>query len=281
MGTWNVQDVVGTQTIGTTEVTFKPQGELSVKPPMQGLRWRLDPGPTHLDTCTFQVLSDDGAILQYKGYVDRGSRLEARVSKRAVTMRGGVSFLMRDAEGSGGSFGDDYWDDMLPMNYKSGTTKFIMTRDVDGSAAIVEEYSSGSTGARTDLKCPPVVEGEREILDGPSGPILVTQVAGSYYAVDATCPHLNLPMKKGKITIEEGKEPTLTCSFHNSCFEMKTGKCTQWVTGALGTENELIADIMSNLGSEKKDIVTYHVTKEEDGSLRVTSEVPEASKIAA
>lgn len=33
---------------------------------MQGLRWRLDPGPTHLDTCTFQVLSDDGAILQYK-----------------------------------------------------------------------------------------------------------------------------------------------------------------------------------------------------------------------
>lgn len=56
---------MGTQTIGSTEVTFKPQGELSVKPPMQGLRWRLDAGPTHLDTCTFQVLSDDGAILQY------------------------------------------------------------------------------------------------------------------------------------------------------------------------------------------------------------------------
>jgi hypothetical protein len=65
VGTWNVQDVVGTQIIGSTQVTFKPQGELSVKPPMQGLRWRLDPGPTHLDTCTFQVLSDDGAILQY------------------------------------------------------------------------------------------------------------------------------------------------------------------------------------------------------------------------
>ena len=65
MGTWDVQDVVGTQTIGSTKVSFKPQGELSLKPPMQGLRWRLDPGPTHLDTCTFQVLSDDGAILQY------------------------------------------------------------------------------------------------------------------------------------------------------------------------------------------------------------------------
>jgi len=117
VGVWSVQDVVGTQTIGTTDVVFEPQGELSVKPPMQGLRWRLDPGPTHLDTCTFQVLSDDGAILQYKGFLDRGSRLEARVSKRSVTMRGGVSFLMRDAEG--------YWDDMVPMNFNSGTTKFI------------------------------------------------------------------------------------------------------------------------------------------------------------
>jgi len=117
VGVWSVQDVVGTQTIGTTYVVFEPQGELSVKPPMQGLRWRLDPGPTHLDTCTFQVLSDDGAILQYKGFLDRGSRLEARVSKRSVTMRGGVSFLMRDAEG--------YWDDMVPMNFNSGTTKFI------------------------------------------------------------------------------------------------------------------------------------------------------------
>jgi hypothetical protein len=35
VGTWNVYDLVGTKSIGSTEVTFKPQGELSVKPPMQ------------------------------------------------------------------------------------------------------------------------------------------------------------------------------------------------------------------------------------------------------
>ncbi|KAL7463845.1 hypothetical protein ACHAXS_004195 [Conticribra weissflogii] len=134
VGTWNVEDIVGGTVIGTTQVTFKPQGEVVVMPPMQGLRWRLDPGPTHLDTCTFQVLSDDGAILQYKGFVDRGSRLEARVSKRSVTMRGGVSFLMRDAEmGGSGILGDDsYWDDMLPINYKNGMTKFVMSRIVNG-----------------------------------------------------------------------------------------------------------------------------------------------------
>ncbi|KAL9181078.1 hypothetical protein ACHAXT_009883 [Thalassiosira profunda] len=201
VGTWDVEDVVGTQTIGTTEVTFKPQGELSVAPPMTGLRWRLDPGPTHLDTCTFQVLSDDGAILQYKGFVDRGSRLEARVSKRSVTMRGAVSFLMRDTESSPG-MGDDYWNDVLPMSYSSGSTKFVASRNVnsgDGGSAETSQ-SSGSSRPQIALECPPLAEGEREILSGPNGPILVTQVAGSLYAVDATCPHLNLPMKKGKIS---------------------------------------------------------------------------------
>ncbi|KAK1735563.1 Rieske protein [Skeletonema marinoi] len=260
IGTWDVQDVVGGSVIGSTKVALRPQGEVIVKPPMQGLRWRLDPGPTHLDTCTFQVLSDDGAILQYKGFVDRGSRLEARVSKRSVTLRGGVSFLMRDADGGGG-------DDMLPMNYKSGLTKFVMSRDVNGGDASVSE----SYSAEVSLTCPAVLEGEREIIDGPNGPILVTKVAGTYYAVDAKCPHLNLPMKKGKISVEGGV-PTLTCNFHNSCFEMKSGKCTKWVTGALGNQNELIGGIMSSVGSKQNDIVAYSVSEAEDGTLVVTSQ---------
>lgn len=269
MGTWDVQDVVGTQTIGSTEVTFKPQGELSVKPPMQGLRWRLDPGPTHLDTCTFQVLSEDGDILQYKGFVDRGSRLEARVSKRSITMRGGVSFLMRDADV--GNTGDNYWDDMLPMNYKSGTTKFIMSLDVNSREKGDSSSTGASVGSDSPLRCPQVEEGERTIIDGPNGPILVTRVAGTNYAVDATCPHLNLPMKRGKISIDEStQQPTLTCSFHNSCFEMNTGKCTKWVTGALGSENDVIAGIMGSVGGEQKDIAAYRVSEDYDGSLMIT-----------
>jgi hypothetical protein len=107
-------------------VVFTSQGKVEVAPPMQGLRWRLDPGPTHLDTCTFQVLSDDGTILQYRGFIDRGARLEARYSKRPVRIRGSVMFQMRD--GDSVLLGQDYWKDMLPINYKTGTTKFVMTK---------------------------------------------------------------------------------------------------------------------------------------------------------
>ena len=183
---------------------------------------------------------------------------------------------MRDAEGI--NTDNDYWDDMVPMNYLSGTTKFVMSRNVTNK---MDQSSTFTTGLQTALRCPPIAEGERKILNGPNGPILVTRVAGSYYALDATCPHLNLPMKKGKIGVDESGNPTLTCSFHNSCFEMKTGKCTKWVTGALGTQNELISGIMSSVGSEQKDIVAYFVSEEEDGSLTVRSESNTASNTEA
>lgn len=121
VGTWEVRDVIAGETIGTTSVKLLEGGSVQVKEPLEGLTWRLDPGPTHLDTCTFQVLSSDGTVLQYRGFLDRGARLEARFSKRSIRIRGSVQFQMRD-----GSI--DYYKDILPINYKSGTTKFIMTK---------------------------------------------------------------------------------------------------------------------------------------------------------
>jgi len=126
-GSWEVKDEIGGETIGISTVVFRPEGQVDVAPPMKGLRWRLDPGPTHLDTCTFQVLGEDGTILQYRGFIDRGARLEARFSKRRMRIRGSVMFQMRD--GDSVYLGDDYWKDMLPINYKTGTTKFVMTKN--------------------------------------------------------------------------------------------------------------------------------------------------------
>lgn len=123
VGSWEVRDEVGGETIGRSMVTFLENGAVQVAQPLEGLRWRLDPGPTHLDTCTFQVLSTlDGTILQYRGFIDRGARLEARFSKRQIRIRGSVMFQMRDG------FAVDYYKDMLPINYRTGTTKFVMTK---------------------------------------------------------------------------------------------------------------------------------------------------------
>ena len=127
-GSWEVEDLVGGERIGVSTVILEPQGEVNVAPPLQGLRWRLDPGPTHLDTCTFQVLSDEGTVLQYRGFIDRGARVESRFSGRSTKIRGSVMFQMR---GDVAGMGDDYWKDMLPVNYKIGTTKFVMTKKAE------------------------------------------------------------------------------------------------------------------------------------------------------
>ena len=126
VGSWEVRDEIGGETIGSCEVTFLESGSVQVAPPLEGLRWRLDPGPTHLDTCTFQVLSTlDGTVLQYRGFIDRGARLEARFSRRPTKIRGSVMFQMRDGVAS-----VDYYKDILPINYRTGTTKFVMTKKV-------------------------------------------------------------------------------------------------------------------------------------------------------
>jgi hypothetical protein len=124
-GVWEVRDEIADETIGRTRVVFEKEGKVVLKPPLEGLRWRLDPGPTHLDTCTFQVLSSDGTILQYRGFIDRGARLESRFSKRPIRIRGSVEFQMRDSSSPG------YYKDILPINYKAGTTKFVMTKQAN------------------------------------------------------------------------------------------------------------------------------------------------------
>ena len=130
VGTWQVKDeIIGGKVIGTSTVVFRPEGEVYVAPPLRGLQWRLDPGPTHLDTCTFQVLSEDGAILQYRGFMDRGARLESRFSRRSIKIRGAVSFQMRD--GNAALIGEDYKRDLLPIDTQSGTTRFVMSKVFD------------------------------------------------------------------------------------------------------------------------------------------------------
>jgi len=67
VGTWQVMDKIEGKVIITSTVVFDPEGEVTVQPLIRGLRWRLDPGPAHLDTCTFQVLSEDGRFCSAGG----------------------------------------------------------------------------------------------------------------------------------------------------------------------------------------------------------------------
>lgn len=63
-----------------------------------GLSWRLEPGPTHLDTCYVLIEAPRGSFstgkeegretVTFMGYIDRGQRIESRFSKRLIRMSG-------------------------------------------------------------------------------------------------------------------------------------------------------------------------------------------------
>jgi len=117
----------------------------------------------------------------------------------------------------------------------------------------------------TTAEIPP---GERKLVETDKGTVIVANVEGEFFAVNAKCPHLGLPMKKGAIT-SEGGVPTITCNFHNSKFSMKDGSCQLWCDKVLGIPGTgFLAGAMGNVGGAKNSPAdAYPVTVTEEGKV--------------
>ena len=89
--------------------------------------------------------------------------------------------------------------------------------------------------------------------------ILVSEVDGKYCAIANKCPHLGLPMAKGKY--DNG---VITCPFHGSKFEVCSGKNVEWVDSVLGIPLPGVAKKMISMGKEPTDVASYEVTQEGD-----------------
>jgi nitrite reductase/ring-hydroxylating ferredoxin subunit len=74
-----------------------------------------------------------------------------------------------------------------------------------------------------------VVEGKlfAAVVDGRK--ILLSRVAGRVHAVVDRCPHMGMSLAKGRI--ENG---VVTCPWHNSRFDLCTGRNVDWVSAVMG-----------------------------------------------
>ena len=87
-------------------------------------------------------------------------------------------------------------------------------------------------------------EGTRKVVKVAGQKVLLIHHDGKIHAVANACPHLKLPLKKGKIN-ESGE---LVCPFHRSAFNLCTGKASTWspfppviggMMGMISGENDL------------------------------------------
>lgn len=131
--------------------------------------------------------------------------------------------------------------------------------------------SSSSTTSLSALKeiasVDEIRSGERKLIESPSGTIIVANLEGAFYAVNAKCPHLNLPMKKGVIEVKYGV-PTITCNFHNSVFDLNDGSCKQWCTSVLGIPNSgMFGSIMGSVGRSRNSPATIYPVTVSEGRI--------------
>lgn len=95
----------------------------------------------------------------------------------------------------------------------------------------------------------PVAElpvGGRKIIAHDDFDLLLIRTIGAIYALNNACPHLHLPLKDSEVT-----EPdVITCRWHGSQFDLKTGDIRAWCTAlnpdGTASGNELVGDISKN-----------------------------------
>lgn len=78
------------------------------------------------------------------------------------------------------------------------------------------------------------------------------------YAIQSRCPHLKLPLVKGKIT----DNCAIICPFHKSEFDLKTGKVLNWSPWPL-----VLGKLLGKI-SKEKPLKTYPINIE-DGMVLI------------
>lgn len=106
---------------------------------------------------------------------------------------------------------------------------------------------------------------ENRLLPVKSGKtsLLLTRIKGEVKAYANKCPHLGLPLAKGKV---DGS--TLTCPWHGAQFDLCSGANVQWCSGVGGATLPSWTHGLIALGKEPKDLTAFEA-REENGRVFV------------
>ncbi|MBD2364554.1 MULTISPECIES: Rieske (2Fe-2S) protein [unclassified Anabaena] len=99
----------------------------------------------------------------------------------------------------------------------------------------------------------------RKVVKVEQRKILLIHHNNQVFAVENSCPHLKLPLQKGKIT-DDG---AIVCPFHRSAFDLATGNAQDWTPFPPG-----IGKLMGMVSKEKA--LSVFPTRVEEGSIWVS-----------
>jgi nitrite reductase/ring-hydroxylating ferredoxin subunit len=89
--------------------------------------------------------------------------------------------------------------------------------------------------------------------------IMLTRVGGKIYAVENKCPHLGMPLAKGKVC-----DGVVTCPWHGASYNLTNGENVKWVNSVVGIPLPQWMHQIVSMGKKPQGIKTYQVTEEGD-----------------
>lgn len=101
----------------------------------------------------------------------------------------------------------------------------------------------------------------RKVVKLEEKAILLLNHNNKIYAVENNCPHMKLPMRKGKIT-DDG---AIVCPFHRSAFDLETGELKEWTPFPPG-----VGKLMGMISQQKS--LGVFPTRIDEGSIWIDLE---------
>ena len=101
------------------------------------------------------------------------------------------------------------------------------------------------------------VDGKGLCVKANAVSLVLIKENGTVRALENKCPHLGLPLGRGKI--EDGE---IVCPFHGSRFNIRTGENTDWVSAVAGMKIPAWTSSLLSFGKKPQAVRTFPVSVE-------------------
>ncbi len=107
--------------------------------------------------------------------------------------------------------------------------------------------------------------GTRKVVELEEFDLLLIRTADSLHAINNACPHLMPPLNDSEV----GDDDSITCRWHESCFDLETGEIRVW-TGALAADGTALGHEEAGDVSKNQRPLSIFPVRLSEGSIWVS-----------
>ncbi len=109
--------------------------------------------------------------------------------------------------------------------------------------------------------------GTRKVVELEQLDLLLIRTADRIHAINDACPHLNLPLNDSEV----GDDGSITCRWHESCFDLETGEITKWAAALAADGTPVGAEYLGDVSKNRQPLSIFPIRVSE-GSIWVSLE---------